>query len=197
MNDEKLILAIKDRDEKAMAEVMQKYAKLLWTIASAVLVNAASMQDVEECVADVFIQLWQFPDKYDPAKGKLSSYLSMVTRAKAIDRYRQIVRKAEVPIDEAFIGQKAEMLAGIVEKEEKKRLLKAVYRLAEAEKEVVLRRYYFEQKPKEIAIALNMPKKQVENHLYQAKKKLRKLLEAQETAGRNGMYETMSRRKEG
>lgn len=50
MNDEKLVLAIRERDETAMAEVMKRYTKLLWSVASAVLVNAASVQEVEECV---------------------------------------------------------------------------------------------------------------------------------------------------
>lgn len=177
MNDEKMILAIRNRDEAVMAEVMQKYSKLLWSIASAVLVNATSVQDVEECVADAFIHLWQFPEKYDPAKGKLSSWLSMVTRSKAIDRYRQVIRKCEVPIEEELVQHSGELLAGIVAKEESEALIACMEKLEEPDKELVTRRYYYEQKPKEIAVAMRMPKKQVENRLYQAKQKLRKLLE--------------------
>lgn len=179
MSDEKIILAIKNRDEAVMADVIQKYSKLLWTIASAILVNATSAQDVEECVADAFIHLWQFPEKYDPVKGKLSSWLSMVTRSKAIDRYRQVVRKCEVPIEEELVWHSGELLAGIVAKEERKALITCIERLETQEKELVVRRYYYEQKPKEIAVALNMPKKQVENRLYQAKQKLRKMMEMQ------------------
>ena len=175
MNDEKLVLAIKEKDETAMAEVMQKYTKLLWTVASAVLVNAASVQDVEECVADVFIQLWCFPEQFDPAKGKLASWLSMITRSKAIDRYRKIVRKAEVPIDETIVCGKMGVLAEIMEKEERRQLYETVCGLEESEREIVLRRYYYGQKPKEIAVAMDMSKKQVENRLYQAKRKLKKM----------------------
>ena len=42
MDDKKVLLAIKDKDEKMMAFVIQKYSKLLWKIASGVLINAAS-----------------------------------------------------------------------------------------------------------------------------------------------------------
>ena len=98
MDDKKVFLEIKDKDEKMMAFVIQKYSKLLWKIASGVLINAASAEDIEECVADTFIHLWMNPHKYNPDKGKLSSYLSMVARSKAIDRYRKkkiwhIIRK--------------------------------------------------------------------------------------------------------
>ncbi len=57
-----MVLAIKNGDEAAIARAMQKYSKLLWSIAGAVLINAASEQEIEECVADVFIYLWQNPD---------------------------------------------------------------------------------------------------------------------------------------
>lgn len=177
MSDEKIILAIRNRDEAIMADVIQKYSKLLWSIASAILINASSVQDVEECVADAFIHLWQSPEKYDPEKGKLSSWLSMVTRSKAIDRYRQVVRKCEVPIEEELVQHSGELLVGIVAKEEHEALITCIEKLETQDKEIVVRRYYYEQKPKEIAVALGMPKKLVENRLYQAKQKLRKMLE--------------------
>lgn len=177
MSDEKILLAIKNRDEGAMAAVMQRYSGLLWKIAAAVLVNAASVQDVEECVADVFIYFWLNPDKFNPEKGKLVSWLSMIARTKAIDRYRQAVRKQEVAIEEQFLTSQAELLSGVVDREEKEKLRSCLNRLEEPDREMILRRYFYDQKPKEIAVALNISKKQVENCLYQTKKKLRKMLQ--------------------
>ncbi|MCM1027755.1 MAG: hypothetical protein NC432_15125 [Roseburia sp.] len=55
MNDKKIISAIAARDERMLAFAIRKYSRLLWKIAASVLINAASVQDVEECVADVFI----------------------------------------------------------------------------------------------------------------------------------------------
>ena len=55
MNDKKIISAIEARDEQMLAFVVQKFSKLLWKIAASILINATSAQDVEECVADVFI----------------------------------------------------------------------------------------------------------------------------------------------
>lgn len=179
MSDEKILLAIRNKDEQMMADVMQKYSKLLWKVVSAVLVNAASVQDVEECVADVFIAFWMEPEKFDPAKGKLSSWLSMVARYKAIDRYRQAARKKEVHVseEEELFDNAPEILAGLVLKEEKEKLKACMEKLESIDREILIRRYYYGQKPKEIAFALDMPKKKVENQLYQAKIKLRKLME--------------------
>ena len=55
LNDITAISGIKNRDERIINEVIVKYSKLLWPIASAVLKNVGSEQDVEECIADVFI----------------------------------------------------------------------------------------------------------------------------------------------
>ena len=71
MNDEKIITAIKNGDETAIAQAIDKYSRLLWSVASAVLKNVGQEQDVEECVADVFISLWQQPEKYDAGRGGL------------------------------------------------------------------------------------------------------------------------------
>ena len=95
MRDEKILSAVKNRDEKVMAEIIEKYSKLLWKIVSSILINAGSIEDIEECVADVFIDLWLNPDKYNPEKSKLSSYLSIIARTNAIDKYRQISRKKD------------------------------------------------------------------------------------------------------
>ena len=179
LNDKKIISAIINRDEQTLAFVVQKYSKLLWKIAAPILINAASVQDVEECVADVFIHLWQCPEKYDSDKGRLSAWLSMVARSKAIDRYRQIVRKRELPIEE--IVAESPVYAEIATADaENERLLSCIGELDENEKELIIRRYYYEQKPAEIAVVLDIPKKQVENKLYYVRQKLKKMMENQE-----------------
>ena len=179
LNDKKIISAIEARDERMLAFVVQKYSKLLWKIAASVLINAASTQDVEECVADVFIYLWQYPEKYDPDKAKLSSWLSVVARSKAGDSYRRITRKREISMEEIVV-ESLGYAENDVADEEKDKLRSCIEGLDEKEKELVIRRYYYEQKPAEIAVALDMPKKQAENRLYYVRQKLRKMMEKRE-----------------
>ena len=176
LNDKKVISAIINRDEQMLSFVVQKYSKLLWKIAASILINAASVQDVEECIADVFIYLWQYPEKYDSAKAKLSSWLSVIARSKAIDRYRQIIRKRELPMEEIMMISLAHDEIAVID-EEKEKLLSCISKLDETERELIVRRYYYEQKPAEIALVLDIPKKQVENKLYYAKQKLKKMME--------------------
>lgn len=176
MNDEKIIKKIKNGDESAIDYVITKYSKLMWTIAGAILKNVASAYDIEECVADVFIYLWQNPNKYDAKRGGLKVWLSVIARTQAIDRYRQLSKKETVALDETLLADQLGITEGIIADDTKHMLIAAVRALGEPDQEILIRRYYYDQKPKEIAVALDMPVKHVENHLYRTKLKLREMI---------------------
>ena len=176
MNDERTITAIRNRNEAAINEVITKYSKLLWSVAGAVLSNIGSIQDVEECVADTFIYLWEHPDKYDPQRGKLKTWLSIVARTQAVNKYREISKQNTISLEDTdFIAQLG-VFDNILEAETRRSLLASVNTLGEPDREILIRRYYYDQKPKEIAFALDMSVKQVDNRLYQTKLKLRESL---------------------
>lgn len=176
MNDEKIIQAIRDGSETAIDHVITKYSKLMWSIVSAVLKNIASEQDMEECVADVFIHLWNHPEKFDPQRGKLKVWLCVVARSQALDKYRELVRHNDIPLEDTFIPDKIGAADRVLAQETRQALINAINTLHEPDREILIRRYYHEQKNREIAVALDIPVKHVENHLYRAKKKMRELI---------------------
>lgn len=176
MKDEVIIAAISAGDPGGMAACMKQYARLLWPIASAVLSSVGSEQDVEECVADAFIYLWEHPEKFDPSRGKLKTLLCVVARSRAVDRYRVLRRRQTVSLEETVLADSFGMQEALLEVETRKELAAAVQALGEPGREILIRRYYDNQKPREIALALNMSVKQVDNSLYRSKRQLREVL---------------------
>lgn len=73
------------RDLRQFNEAYRRLAPLALASANRVLRDEAAAEDV---VQDVFVQLWLRPDSYNPARGSLSSYVSMLARSRALDRWR-------------------------------------------------------------------------------------------------------------
>ncbi|NLO86810.1 MAG: sigma-70 family RNA polymerase sigma factor [Clostridiales bacterium] len=176
MTDKQIVSLIASGDGTAMNQVIDKYAKLMWSIASRILASNAATQDMEECVADTFIYLWENPQKFDEKRGKLKTYLCIVAKSKATDRYRRLSKLYTVPISDDVLMNAFDITSDVFSAETKHSLLAAIESLEEPSKEIIIRRYYHEQKPKEIAFVLDMPVKQVENQLYHSKRKLRATL---------------------
>lgn len=176
LSDETMVERIKNGDDTAMNDVINRYFKLMWKIAGAILKNVASAEDIEECVADVFVYLWQNPEKYDAQRGKLKAWLSIVARSRAVNQYHRLTRRNDVPLDDVRCLRQPDYADGISAEETKEALNAAIRALDEPGREILIRRYYYDQKPKEISLALAMPVKQVENQLYRAKRKLRRMM---------------------
>ena len=176
LNDKAIIAAIKDRDEAIMGQVIQQYTKLLWSITGRIMAGIGSVHDQEECVADVFIHLWEKPYTFDPQRGTLKVWLSIIARTKAIDCCRELVRQQTLPLEETALVDRIDLSEHVIRGETQHRLLTAICDLKEPDREIFIRRYYDQQKPREIARAMGINVKQVENHLYQAKQKLRAVI---------------------
>lgn len=77
-------------DDLALAEVIDRLGPAVYGAALRVLGEGSAAQDV---VQDVFVELWRHPDRYDPAAGKLRSYLIMLARHRAVDVLRGELRR--------------------------------------------------------------------------------------------------------
>ena len=73
------------RDPDQFNEAYVRLAPLALASANRVLRDEAAAEDV---VQDVFMQLWLRPSAFDPARGSLTSYITMLARSRALDRWR-------------------------------------------------------------------------------------------------------------
>jgi RNA polymerase sigma-70 factor (ECF subfamily) len=168
---------LKSGDSESFYYVVEKYNKLLWVVVGGILKNVGTSEDIEECISDVYVSLWKNPGSFDPQRGQFKTFLAVAAKNKALDRYRQLVKlSGSVGLDEAILSSDDDLLDDIIKHEMYRDLYEAIHTLDEPNKEILMRRLFFNEKPSGIADSMFLPVKEVENRLYQSKQKLRKLL---------------------
>lgn len=83
MTDEKIIELFFARDERALAAIEEKYSALMKYTAGNLL---GSLEDVEECINDVLLSLWNHIPPEKPES--LSAYITVLVRNDAKRRTR-------------------------------------------------------------------------------------------------------------
>jgi RNA polymerase sigma-70 factor (ECF subfamily) len=84
-SDSKLVEAILQSDEEAMAEAYKRHAHASRALARRLARDPAL---AEEVVQEVFIRFWRQADRYEPTRGSLRSYLLATTHGRALDVVR-------------------------------------------------------------------------------------------------------------
>ncbi len=84
-SDAQLVTSIGRYSEVALAEVYRRHGGAVYGLARRVLDNAAEAEDVTQ---EVFLRLWNAPDRFDPTRGSLRSYLLAQSHARAVDVIR-------------------------------------------------------------------------------------------------------------
>ncbi len=96
-----------------------------------------------------------------------------MARSRATDRYRSLARSRTVSLEEPLAEQTLDISAQALSLDTRRELIAALHTLPEEEQEMLTRRYLSDQKPREIALALGMTSRQVQNRLYRARNSLR------------------------
>jgi RNA polymerase sigma-70 factor (ECF subfamily) len=91
-HDQELMQRIQARDQQALDELYTQYGGAVYSLALRIVHD---VQPAEELTQDIFMRVWEYPQKWDPHKGKLISWLLTVTRYAAIDWLRATQRRPD------------------------------------------------------------------------------------------------------
>lgn len=84
-SDAAIVVAIGRWSQDALAEAYRRHAGAVYALARRVLTDNAQ---AEEVVQEVFLRLWNNPEKFDPERGSLRSYLLAQTHGRSVDLLR-------------------------------------------------------------------------------------------------------------
>src|SRR5207249_3607636 len=81
-SDAALVVAIGRWRQEALAEAYRRHAGAVFALSRRLLRDAAL---AEEITQEVFLRLWHAPDRFDPERGSLRSYLLAQTHGRTVD----------------------------------------------------------------------------------------------------------------
>lgn len=84
--DTELVRRIAERDAAALESLYDRYEKAVYAFAYRFVQDAML---AEEIVQELFMRIWNQPERYDASQGKLTTWIFAVTRNIAIDQLRK------------------------------------------------------------------------------------------------------------
>lgn len=85
VSDTTLVLALARYQQDALAEAYRRHAGAVFGLARRLLADQAR---AEEITQEVFLRLWREPERFDPARGSLRSYLLAQAHGRSVDVVR-------------------------------------------------------------------------------------------------------------
>ena len=169
MSGEELMEAIARREEPALAELMTRFGPLLQYVMRPILPDE---REREECLADVSLLIWEKADRFQPERGSLNAWLTVIARNTALNRARKAARPEE-PLREDLTADAGGPQEALERRERQEKLAAMLKNLSGTERQLVLRKYYYCQPTAQIAAELGLTERAVEGRLRRIRKRLK------------------------
>jgi RNA polymerase sigma-70 factor (ECF subfamily) len=159
-------------DAVALRELYDRYGRVVYSFAYR-LTSDATLS--EECVQDVFLALWRRAADFDPTRAKLTTWLFVVARNRAIELGRQKARRPELRDELEPVGLSPDPADLVAVADQAQRLAEAVAELPEEQLEVLRLSYFDGLSHAEIAEVIGAPLGTVKGRVRLALQRLRSL----------------------
>ena len=81
-----LVERLSGGDETALADLYDRYAGFVYGLALRTLVDPQAAEDITQ---EVFVSLWQHPERIDSQRGTLRGFIGTLTHRRAVDAVRR------------------------------------------------------------------------------------------------------------
>lgn len=175
-SDEDLLAAIRDRDERAIAALYDRYGGLAFGLAYRIVGERSAAEDV---VQDAFLSVWRRAVSFEAGRGSARTWLLSIVHHRAIDRLRGVSGRArqDVAIDDFERVLATDDPWGEVEVRVQRDVLNtSMATLPREQRETIQMAYFDGYTQQEIAAAMNVPVGTVKGRLRIGLQKMRSLL---------------------
>jgi RNA polymerase sigma-70 factor (ECF subfamily) len=181
-SDASLVIAVGRWQEVALAELYRRHAGAVYGLARRLLRDERLAEEVTQ---EVFVRLWQAPDRFDPARGSLRSYLLSVTHGRAVDLLRsESSRRAREDRAAATAEASYDLEHEMMDLLTAERVREAVASLPQAEQEVIELAYFGGHTYREVARITNTPEGTTKTRIRSGMRRLQAALDGIEVEAR-------------
>lgn len=167
-------------DQSAVRVFVDRYSAAIWSLTRKYCANTA---EAEDAVQDIFVELWEKADRFDPHKASEYTFVTMIARRRLIDRLRRKGRSLQtVPLGEST--EPTQTQADPVEHDDTVRLAQqALKKLPESQQQVIRHSIYDGLTHSQISEKLGLPLGTVKTHARRGLMKLRDAIRGDATMG--------------
>ena len=175
VDDAELVVRIGRRDEHALGEVLRRHREPTIAFARRLVADDALAEEVAQ---EVFLRLWQQPERYNRERGALRAFLLAQTHGRAIDRVRSDTARRRREEREAALSPSLQETAEepVVGRAVADEVRQALAKLSEPEQRAVELAYFGGHSYREVAQILDLPEGTVKGRIRAALSKLRETL---------------------
>ena len=165
---------------KAQRTVFDEYLNYVYTIAFNRLRSCGSREDIDECVSDIFTDIFASFDYKSVTNDDIKGFIATVALRKTATYYHRLCKKAKnISLDDEYNDTfpSTEDISDAAEKKETRRLLlKLIDDLGEPDSTIIMQKYYYGRNSCEISKFVSLSPAMIRVRNSRALKKLRKLL---------------------
>ena len=169
---------VAQEDESALAQLYDASGSLVYGLALRILGDAGA---AEEVTLDVYLQVWKQANRFDPVRGRVSTWLMTMARSRAIDKLRGKAQElSQTETLDAVAETRSEnpdpeQSAAVAQQQA--RVRKALNTLSEEQRHAIELAFFNGFSQNEIAMKLNEPLGTIKTRIRNGMLKLRELLQ--------------------
>lgn len=181
--DLQLHRALRAGDRDAFSRLFTKYSPAAYGVALRICRQPALAQEV---VSDAFMAMWRAPEAYDPARGKLRTFVLSLAHHRAVDTVRREERLRKRTTDPMNLDapEGEDVAEGVVEDaflaERRVQVREALTTLSDDQRTVLELAYFEGMTQTQIAAHLDIPLGTVKTRTLAAMRKLRTALQEED-----------------
>jgi RNA polymerase sigma-70 factor (ECF subfamily) len=172
-SDATLVVAIGRWREEALAEVYRRHAGAAYALARRLLNDTVL---AEEVLQEVFLRLWNAPERFDPSRGSLRAYVLAQVHGRSVDLIRSETsrrrREERQAREEIPVG--ADIERDVIDLTVSEKVKEVVAGLPTEERRVIELAYFGGHTYRQVAVMLETPEGTVKSRIRSGLRRLRK-----------------------